>query len=124
MNFVKFKKILSRTVYYLNLFCPQLNTHTYKLSRLLDAKYALKDLFAFAEEIVEQDSEFFMGSLDIDSLFNNIPLEETVDICTNTLFENTERVDGLSKIEFRKLLSVAIKESNFIFIGKLYKQVE
>ena len=84
----------------------------------------MKGLFAFAEEIVEQDSEFFMGSLDIDSLFNNIPLEETVDICTNTLFENTERVDGLSKIEFRKLLSVAIKESNFIFIGKLYKQVE
>ena len=85
---------MSRTVYYLNLFCPQLNTRTYKLSRLLEAKYALKDLFASAEEIVEQDSEFFMGSLDIDSLFNNMPLEETVDICTNTLFENTERVDG------------------------------
>ena len=77
----------------------------------------MKDLFASAEEIVEQDSEFFMGSLDIDSLFNNMPLEETVDICTNTLFENTERVDGLSKIEFTKLLSVAIKESSFIFIG-------
>ena len=65
-----------------------------------------------------------MGSLDIDSLFNNMPLEGTVDICTNTLFENTERVDGLSKIEFMKLLSVVIKESSFIFIGKLYKQVE
>ena len=46
-----------------------------------------------------QDSEFFMGSLDVDSLFTNIPLEETIDICTSTLFENMEKVEGLSKIE-------------------------
>ena len=38
-----------------------------------------------------------MESLDIDSLFTNIPLEETIDICTNRLFENTEKVEGLSK---------------------------
>ena len=46
----------------------------------------VKDLFAFGQEIVEQDSEFLMGSLDLDSLFTNTPLEETIDICTNTLF--------------------------------------
>ena len=40
-----------------------------------------------------------MGSLDVDSLFSNIPFEETTDICPNTLFENMEKV-GLSKIEF------------------------
>ena len=28
----------------------------------------------------------FMGSLDVDSLFTNIPLEETIEICTNELF--------------------------------------
>ena len=38
-----------------------------------------------------------MGSLDVDSLFTNIPLEETNDICPNTLFENTEGVKVLSK---------------------------
>ena len=27
-----------------------------------------------------------MGSLDVDSILNNIPLEETIDICANTLF--------------------------------------
>ena len=36
-----------------------------------------------------------MGSLHDDSLFTNTPLEETIDICTNTLFENTEKVEGL-----------------------------
>ena len=63
-----------------------------------------------------------MGSLDVDSLFTNIPLEETIDTGTNKVFENTERV-GLSKIEFEELLSLVTKESYFIFNGKLYKQV-
>ena len=38
-------------------------------------------------------------------------------------FENTEKVEGLSKIEFKQLLSLATKESYSIFNGKLYKQV-
>ena len=63
-----------------------------------------------------------MGSLDVDSLFTNIPLEEAIDTGTNKVFENTERV-GLSKIEFEELLSLVTKESYFIFNGKLYKQV-
>ena len=28
---------------------------------------------------LEQDSDFFMGSLNVDSLFNNIPPQETID---------------------------------------------
>ena len=55
-----------------------------------------------------------MGNLDVDFLFTNIPFEETIDICLNTLFENMEKV-GLSKIEFKKLLSLAIKETYFLF---------
>ena len=104
-----------------------IKTPTYKVAKFLAPvlksltrnEYTVKNSFAFAEEIVEQDSEFFMGSLDVDSLFTNIPLEETIDICTNTLFENTEKVEGLSKIEFKELLSLATKESYFSFNGKL-----
>ena len=87
-------------------------------------EYTVKDTFVFADKIVEQDPEFFIGSLDVDSLFTNIPLEETFHIRTNTLFENTERVEGLSKIEFKELLSLATKESYFIFNEKLYKLVD
>ena len=56
-----------------------------------------------------------MGILDVDFLFTNIPFEETIDICLNTLFENMEKIEGLSKIEFKKLLSLAIKETYFLF---------
>ena len=94
------------------------------LKSLTSNEYTVKDSFACAEEIVEQDSEFSMGSLDVDFLFTNIPLEESIDICANTLFENTEKVEALSKIEFKELLSLATKESYFIFNGKLYKMVD
>ena len=50
-----------------------------------------------------------MGSLDIDSLFTNIPPEETIDIYPNTVFENTEKVEGLPKTGFKELLSLATK---------------
>ena len=42
-----------------------------------------------------------MGSLDIDFLFTDIRPEETIDIFTNKLFENTEKVESLSKIEVK-----------------------
>ena len=64
-----------------------------------------------------------MGILDVDARFTNIPLEKTIDICTNALFENTKKEKSLSKIEFKELLSLATKESYFIFNGKLYKYV-
>ena len=65
-----------------------INTPTYKLAKFLvpilksstSNECTVKDSFAFAEEIVEQDSEFFMGNLDVDSLFTNIPLGEPIDI--------------------------------------------
>ena len=80
-----------------------INTPTYKLAKFLvptlkslsSNESTVKNLLAFAEEILEQDSACFMGSLDVDFLFTNIPLEETIGICTNKLFENTEKVEGL-----------------------------
>ena len=41
-------------------------------------------------------------------MITNVPLE-TIDIWTNTLFKNTEIVEGSSKIEFKELLSLATK---------------
>ena len=72
----------------------------------------------------EQDPTLSMGSLDVDSLFTNIPLDETIDICVNQLFENTDTVEGFTKSELKQLLSLATKESYFIFNGLLYKQID
>ena len=63
-----------------------------------------------------------MGSLGIDSLFTNISLEETINICCETLLRETDIYEGYSKCEFKTLLSLASKESYFFFNEVLYKQ--
>ena len=65
-----------------------------------------------------------MGSLDKDSLFTNILLDETTDICVNQLFENTDIVEGFTKSELKQLLCLATKESYFIINGLLHKQID
>ena len=108
-----------------------LNIPTYKLAKFLVSilkplttnEFTVKDSFHFAEEIVDQQHDLFMGSLDVDSLFTNIPLEETIEICTNGLFKESETVEGSRKTEFKELLSLATKDLHFIFDGTLYKQI-
>ena len=92
------------------------------LNPLTKNEYTVKDSFQFAEEICEQDLTLSMGSLDVDSLFTNIPLDETIDICINQLFENTDTVQDFTKSELKQLLSLVTKECYFIFNGLLYKQ--
>ena len=94
------------------------------LDPLTKNKHKVKDSFHFAEEICEQNPSLSMGSLDVDPLFTSILLDETIDICINQLFENTDTVEGFTKSELKQLLCLATKESYFIFNGLLYKQTD
>ena len=67
-----------------------IGTSAYKLAKFLPFLtpltgngYTVTDSFHFAEEICKQDSNLYMASLGVDSLFTNIPLDETVDTCIN-----------------------------------------
>ena len=79
-----------------------LNSPTYKrvnclvpiLKRLKTNEFTIKDSLHFAEEIIDQQPDVFMGSLDVDSLFTNIAFEKTIEICTNWLFKESETVEG------------------------------
>ena len=62
------------------------------LEPLTSNEFTVKGSFHFGEEILDQQIDFFMGSLDVDSLFTNIPLEETIEICSNELFKESERL--------------------------------
>ena len=70
-------------------------------------QYTTKDSFNFALDISKQDSSHHMSSLDVDSLFTNIPLNETIQICGNLLFRDNPIVDGLNKEQFEQLLTIA-----------------
>ena len=66
-----------------------------------------------------------MASLDVDALFTNIPLYETIDICVKTLFKISDAlVKDISKTDSRDLLNLATKESLFTFNNKFYVQVD
>ena len=92
-----------------------------KLFSITFNEFTVKDSSAFAEEIVHQDGKLFMGSLDVDTLFNNITLKETINICTNLLYNNVDVIEGINN-EFKNLLPLATEESYFMFNDVLYKQ--
>ena len=117
--------------------CPSLrpilsaiNTPSYKLAKFLvplltpltSNDFTIKDSFSFAEEVSSFDCAHYITSFDIESLFTNIPLKETINICIDTLFENNTKVNNLTKESFRSLLKLATLDSFFIFNGKYYKQ--
>ena len=52
-----------------------------------------------------------MASLDVDSLFTNVPLDETIKIYIDELFKSEMTVSGLNKKEMFEKLSLTLKES-------------
>ena len=81
-----------------------IGTTTYKIAKfqvpikncLTINEFTVKDSFSFAKKIVEKDSNFYMGSLDVDSLFTNIPQEETINICTELIYDQNGSIEGLN----------------------------
>ena len=96
------------------------------LSNLTSNQYTVLNSAEFVSKIqnINDAGNFYMASFDIDSLFTNIPLRETIDICTAQLFSNCTQVHGFDKTSFTKLLELASLNSFFLFNGKYYRQVE
>ena len=68
--------------------------------------YTLKDSFEFVSMIDRQDPNSFMCSFETDSLFTNVPWEETIDIVIKDVFGKKRENNGLSKNDFRDLLKL------------------
>ena len=85
------------------------------LNPLIKNEYTVWDSFPFAEEICEQYPKSSIGSLDVDPLFANIPLDETIDICFNQLFKHTDAVEGFIKSELKQLLCFTTKEFYILY---------
>ena len=93
-------------------------------SLLTTNEFTVKNYFDFAEEVFNYDHNLYMASLDVESLFFNIPLEETIKNCVNDLFSNNIYSGKLSRKDLYDLLKLATTESSFIFDNKFYKQID
>ena len=65
-----------------------------------------------------------MCSFDVSSLFTNVPLDETIRICADKLYENDVDVMGLSRNNFIKLMHYATGSVEFSFDNVMYRQVD
>ena len=108
------------------------NTSGYNLAKFLipipvpltHDELTIKNSVGFAKDITTFDSSLYMASLDVESLFTNIPLNETINNCVSDLHNKNLYNGKLSKKDLFKLLETATSESSFIFDYLLYKQVD
>ena len=71
-----------------------------------------------------RNSNCFMGSLDEDLLFPNVPLDETVKICIDELLKSEMTVSGLNKRKMFEMFSLTLKECIILFDNKYYRQID
>ena len=98
-----------------------------KLLHLAENECTIKNSYQFSEKIcnLRYTNPYLMCSFDVTSLFTNVPVNETIDIIIEKLFPGDDsKYYNMSKKEFRQLLSLAVKDSVFIFDKKIFKQVE
>ena len=63
------------------------------------------------------------ASFDIESLFTNIPLQETIDPFVGILFQDKTCIDGLNKEHFHEIMTITMFESLVLFDGEYYQQI-
>ena len=94
------------------------------LSPLVPNYYTCKDTFSFVSQIKNANlSKYFLVSYDVTSLFTNIPLQETIDIAINLIFNHNLNLK-ITKKELKKLFLFATSQTHFIFNGKFYNQID
>ena len=111
-------------------------------------QYTLKDSFDFINKVsnIKLKEENFIISIDVESLFTNVPIDETLEIIKKAFFKKKSEIikrvdknignknirkgtseyegslDGLPWEHFEYLIRNCLQESIFIFNKKYYKQ--
>ena len=109
-----------------------IETYNYQLAKFLGKLLddvipngrSAKDTFSFVEELktVIVTSKYIV-SYDVTSLFTNMPLEETINLTINLLFEAKSDLK-ISRKDLQKLVQFVTSQTNFLFNGNMYVQVD
>ena len=85
----------------------------------------INDSFSFANFIRSQqfDTTIKLASVDVESLFINVPVNETIKIILQRCFpKDVKLFKGFTRNVFKHLLELVISESYFIFNNVTYLQ--
>lgn len=96
------------------------------LSPITVNEFTIKNSYEFAEEVknLKLSKDMVMASFDIENLFTNIPVHETIDIALQTLFNGCSAISGIPRRLFRTMLELSVTNSFFLFNKQLYQQVD
>ena len=92
--------------------------------------HTIRDSFQFCSNLVEFEthhdpSQIFMCSFDVVSLFTNIPLAETLQVCLDTLYRSDDiSPPTIPESLLKKLLLKATTEVEFSCDGVMYRQID
>ena len=86
----------------------------------------IKDSFAFVDLLrnAEVPSGGIMCSYDAVSLFTNVPLEDTIDICNKTLYHHEICAPALGEKDFADLMRKVTSGVKFSFDNVMYQQCD
>ena len=98
------------------------------LSKLLDdaipSDHSTKDTFSFFEELKAVSvTDKYMVSYDVTSFFTNIPLEETITLTIELLFEAKPDLK-IRRKDLQKLFQFGKSQISFLFNGNMYYPVD
>ena len=96
------------------------------LGKLLDDvipnDHSAMDTFSFVQELKTVSvTNDYMGSYDVANLLTNIPLEETIHLTTDLLFE-AKRDLKISRKDSQTFFEFPRSQANFLFNGNMYDQ--
>ena len=104
------------------------------LSKLLEpmrqSTNVCTDKFGLANMLGQSNLQTsYFVSYDIDSLFTNVPVEETIGVILDHLFPSgTSRRDytynGWKRLDLKRALDHCLKDVTFIFQGTMYRQID
>jgi hypothetical protein len=85
----------------------------------------VQDLLEFIKMIlqIKPDNEFKMCSFDVESLYTNVPVNETIDMALDIMYKPKKITDfPFDRTTTKKLLQIAVTSVPFRFLNECYLQ--
>ena len=95
-----------------------------KLSPHIHSEYSTRDTFSFVSELNKiKPNAKYMISFDVNSLFTNIPLNETIEIAVKLILDNEPNI-SMTENELKKLFYFATSKSHFLLNDEFFDQID
>ena len=90
------------------------------------SSHCISHSFTFAKTMqnLDIDPNVFMCSFDVSSLFTNVPLDETIKICSEAFYDQSNSPPVIPKDVFVELMKRASSSVEFSFNNTMYKQTD